>query len=100
MNAMSSNQKYIIYLEKEVHRLPPEPANRTPHGGRRTLVVEVNFPWDFPCPCSDGVLGQVLNEVGVITGLDMTTEAALAKLSYVLSKDEWDDETKKEVSPW
>lgn len=40
---------------------------------------------------------QVLSTVGIISGADMTSEAALHKLSYVLSKTEWDHETKKQV---
>ncbi|VVC29761.1 Hypothetical protein CINCED_3A023419 [Cinara cedri] len=39
--------------------------------------------------------GYVLNQVGVISGNDITPEAALAKLSYVLSKDDWDFNTKR-----
>ena len=31
--------------------------------------------------------GHVLREVGVVSGQDMTPEAALAKLHYLLSKD-------------
>ncbi|KAE8747360.1 hypothetical protein FOCC_FOCC006002 [Frankliniella occidentalis] len=41
-------------------------------------------------------MGKVLYDMGVVAGADMTPEAALSKLSYVLSKDEWDLETKKE----
>lgn len=41
-------------------------------------------------------MGKVLYDNGVVPGTDMTPEAALAKLSYVLSKDEWDLPTKKE----
>lgn len=42
----------------------------------------------------------MLNQVGVISGNDITPEAALAKLSYVLSKDDWDLSTKRMVSTY
>jgi hypothetical protein len=42
-------------------------------------------------------LCQTLKKAGVIPGGDMTIEAALAKLSYVLGKIEWSMEMKKEV---
>jgi lysophospholipase len=35
--------------------------------------------------------------MGVIPGNDMTPEAALTKLSYVLSKDEWDIDYKRQM---
>lgn len=41
--------------------------------------------------------GNALVEAGVIPGSDMTPEAALAKLSYILSKDEWSPEQKREM---
>ncbi|KAH6925690.1 hypothetical protein HPB50_008563 [Hyalomma asiaticum] len=41
--------------------------------------------------------GNALCTAGVIPGSDMTPEAALTKLSYVLSKTEWSYATKKEV---
>lgn len=48
--------------------------------------------------CIFFLLTQVLNQVGVISGNDITPEAALAKLSYVLSKDDWDLSTKRMVN--
>lgn len=39
--------------------------------------------------------GRHLVDCGVINGFDMTPEAALAKLSYVISKEDWNLETKK-----
>ena len=39
--------------------------------------------------------GKALLDCGVIPGADLTPEAALTKLSYVLSKQEWDDQTKR-----
>ncbi|KAH9496178.1 hypothetical protein Btru_012210 [Bulinus truncatus] len=39
--------------------------------------------------------GQALREIGVIMGADMTPEAALMKLSYVLGKDNWTLEHKR-----
>ncbi|CRK88968.1 CLUMA_CG002603, isoform A [Clunio marinus] len=39
--------------------------------------------------------GRQLLDCGVIPGFDMTPEAALAKLSYVLGKDDWNLNTKK-----
>ncbi|XP_076235250.1 L-asparaginase isoform X2 [Calliopsis andreniformis] len=49
--------------------------------------------------CVSGVYesGKQLEEAGVISGFDMTPEAALTKLAYVLSKKEWDIETKRQM---
>lgn len=41
--------------------------------------------------------GRLLRKCGVISGYDMTPEAALSKLAYVLSKEEWTLETKREM---
>ncbi|XP_076751974.1 L-asparaginase 1 [Xylocopa sonorina] len=41
--------------------------------------------------------GKLLEDAGVISGSDMTPEAALTKLAYVLSKQQWDTKTKREM---
>ncbi|XP_039497871.1 L-asparaginase [Drosophila santomea] len=41
--------------------------------------------------------GKVLCDVGVIPGFDMTPEAALSKLAYVIGKEEWSLEVKKQM---
>lgn len=40
---------------------------------------------------------MIFINAGVIAGFDMTPEAALTKLAYVLSKHEWDTEVKKQM---
>ncbi|XP_076666145.1 L-asparaginase 1 [Andrena cerasifolii] len=53
--------------------------------------------------CSTGCVsnayepGKALEEAGVILGFDMTPEAALCKLAYVLAKKDWDGETKRQM---
>ncbi|XP_037812456.1 L-asparaginase [Lucilia sericata] len=41
--------------------------------------------------------GKVLFDLGVLPGFDMTPEAALTKLSYVLGKSEWPLDIKKQM---
>jgi 60kDa lysophospholipase len=53
--------------------------------------------------CTTGSVSEIyetgrLKDCGVIPGFDMTPEAALTKLSYVLSKENWPLETKKMVN--
>ncbi|XP_055618347.1 L-asparaginase isoform X2 [Toxorhynchites rutilus septentrionalis] len=51
--------------------------------------------------CNEGAVsglyetGRQLEEINVFPGFDMTPEAALVKLAYVLSKEEWNHENKK-----
>ncbi|XP_043224533.1 L-asparaginase-like isoform X1 [Amphibalanus amphitrite] len=53
--------------------------------------------------CSQGSVstvyetGKSLQDAGVLPGADMTPEAALTKLAYVLTKDSWDHETKRKM---
>lgn len=40
---------------------------------------------------------KLLSDAGVIFGSDMTTEAALTKVAYVLGKKDWDLHTKRHI---
>ncbi|XP_043526263.1 L-asparaginase [Frieseomelitta varia] len=49
------------------------------------------------CVTNTYASGKLLDDAGIISGFDMTPEAALTKLAYVLSKTEWDLQTKLEM---
>lgn len=44
-------------------------------------------------------LVQVLYDIGVLPGADMTVECALIKLAFVLGRSDWDLDRKKKVNP-
>ncbi|KAL5479169.1 hypothetical protein EMCRGX_G022659 [Ephydatia muelleri] len=46
---------------------------------------------------TDDYLGKMLKDAGVIPGADMTTEAAVAKLSYLLGRSDLSNEKRKEM---
>lgn len=54
------------------------------------MFLATSFSFLFGCQ-------QELLNVGAIAGADMTPEAALTKLSFVISKTEWTDKKKREV---
>lgn len=41
--------------------------------------------------------GKALLDIGIIPGNDLTTEAAMTKLSYVLSKEDWDLDKRRKI---
>ena len=41
--------------------------------------------------------GKILFDIGVISGADMTPEAALTKMAYVLARDDWSQSKKREM---
>ncbi len=49
------------------------------------------------CVILNNISSQVLSDAGLVAGCDMTPEAALSKLSYVLAKQNLSIEEKKKV---
>ena len=48
--------------------------------------------------CYTSLLLQVLSDAGILPGGDMTAEAALAKLSYLLAKKNLTQEQRRQVN--
>ncbi|XP_011861539.1 PREDICTED: L-asparaginase isoform X2 [Vollenhovia emeryi] len=68
------------------------------HAATKRGVVVVNITQCATGCVSDAYeAGKLLQKAGVIPGFDMTPEAALTKLAYVLSKYDWDTETKRQI---
>ncbi|CAG2114109.1 unnamed protein product, partial [Medioppia subpectinata] len=61
---------------------------------RGVIIVNITQCWSGQVVASYET-GNALVEAGVISGSDMTPEACLTKLSYVLSKQEWDNKQKR-----
>ncbi|MFB6274375.1 MAG: asparaginase [Salinibacter sp.] len=60
--------------------------------GRGVVVVAVTQPLRGTADLDLYATGQALAEAGVVSGYDMTTEAALAKLYYLFEQDHESDE--------
>ncbi|CAG2105883.1 unnamed protein product, partial [Medioppia subpectinata] len=63
---------------------------------RGVIIVNITQCWSGQVVASYET-GNALVEAGVISGSDMTPEACLTKLSYVLSKQEWDNKQKRKI---
>ncbi|XP_070521961.1 L-asparaginase 1 isoform X2 [Cardiocondyla obscurior] len=68
------------------------------HTATKRGIIVVNITQCTTGCVSDAYeAGKLLQKAGVISGFDMTPEAALTKLAYVLSKNDWDTETKRQM---
>jgi len=64
---------------------------------RGVVIVAVTQPLRGTADLDLYATGQALAEAGVVSGYDMTTEAALAKLYYLFEQDHAPDEVRRLV---
>lgn len=64
---------------------------------KRGVIIVNTTQCSTGCVSNTYEAGKMLQKAGVISGFDMTPEAALTKLAYVLSKNDWDTETKRQM---
>lgn len=80
------------------HRNVPFMAALSEACDRGVVIVDVTQPLHGTADLSLYATGRSLLDIGVVSGHDMTTEAALAKLFYLFAKGQPRDEVRRLVS--